>query len=568
MKPLLRMIRLSATARGRLFLAGFLGTLAAVSAVGLMAASAWLISRAAQQPPVLYLMVAIVSVRAFAILRATARYAERLAAHDAAFRVLGDARVRVFEQLERLAPAGLSAFRSGDLLSRLVADVDALQDLWVRILLPYGVAALAGACSVVLVGALLPGAAVVLAVSLVFVALVAPWLASKIARRAEASVAPLQGALSTASLDLLRGAPELVSYGAADRQLAQVVRADEQLMRATARSAAGVGLGSAAATIAAGAAVWAGLAFGVSNVRSGALAGVVLAVVVLTPLAVHEVFSGLAAAAQQLPRVRSAADRVLGVLDQSPPVVEPVRPQAPPEGRSGFRLTDVVAGWPDGPDVLAGTSLSIGPGERVALVGPSGSGKSTLAAVLLKFLAPRRGSAQLVDNDGEAADLADLDGDQVRRVVGLCAQDAYLFDTTIRENIRLARPSASDEEIRDVLRRARLLDWVDGLPDGLDTRVGELGGLVSAGQRQRIALARALLASFDVLVLDEPAEHLDEPTAAALMADLLAETADQTVLLVTHRTNDLGRFGRVLRLTDGRVADDTAMDRATAYRNR
>jgi thiol reductant ABC exporter CydC subunit len=556
---MVRMIRLSATARHRLFLAGFLGTVAAGSAVGLMAASAWLISRAAQQPPVLYLMVAIVSVRAFAILRATARYAERLVAHDAAFRVLGDARVRVFERLERLAPAGLSAFRSGDLLSRLVADVDALQDLWVRLLLPYGVAAVVGAGSVVLVAALLPSAALILAISLIFVALVAPWVASWIARRAEASVAPLQGALSTATLDLLRGAPELVAYGAVDRQLSDVARADEKLVQANARSAAGVGLGAAIAAVAVGAAVWAGLAYGVSAVRSGAMAGVVLAVVVLTPLAVHEVFSGLTAAAQLLPRVRSAAERVLAVLDQSPPVVEPVRPQATPEEQPGFRLTEVVAGWPEGPDVLTGTSLSVLPGERAALLGPSGSGKSTLAAVLLKFLAVRGGSVQLRDNDDGVAELAELDGDQLRRIVGLCAQDAYLFDTTIRENIRLARPSASDEEIRDGLRRARLLDWVDGLPDGLDTQVGEQGVKVSAGQRQRIALARTLLACFDVLVLDEPAEHLDEPTAAALMADLLAETAEQTVLLVTHRTKDLGGFDRILRLDNGRVLDGTVM---------
>jgi thiol reductant ABC exporter CydC subunit len=559
MTVLIRMIRLSGTARGRLLLAGFLGTLAAGAAVGLMAASAWLISRAAQQPPVLYLMVAIVSVRAFAILRATARYAERLVAHDAAFRVLGDARVRVFEQLERLAPAGLPAFRSGDLLSRLVADVDVLQDLWVRLLLPYGVAAAAGTGAVVLVGVLLPSAALVLALSLVLVAVVAPWVASRIARRAEASVAPLQGALSTATLDLLRGAPELVACGAADGQLADVARADEKLLRANARSAAGVGLGAAIATVAAGAAVWAGMGYGVSAVRSGALSGVALAVVVLTPLAVHEVFSGLAGAAQQLPRIRAAAERVLAVLDQPPPVVEPVRPQAPPEGRSGFGLTDVVAGWPDGPDVLTGTSFSVVSGERVALNGPSGAGKSTLAAVLLKFLGARKGSVRLVGPEDDAVGLTDLDGDQVRRVVGLCAQDAYLFDTTIMENIRLARPDASEAEIHDALRRARLLDWVGGLPDGLDTRVGEQGAMVSAGQRQRIALARVFLADFDVLVLDEPAEHLDEPTAAALMTDLLAETASQTVLLATHRTNDLHRFDRVLRLIDGRVTEGIGM---------
>jgi ABC-type multidrug transport system fused ATPase/permease subunit len=223
-------------------------------------------------------------------------------------------------------------------------------------------------------------------------------------------------------------------------------------------------------------------------------------------------------------------------------------------GPKGFQLSDVVAGWPGGPDVLTGASHSVFPGERVALVGPSGAGKSTLAAVLLKFLSARSGSVQLVGR-GEAADLSDLDGDDVRRIVGLCAQDAYLFDTTIVENIRLARPSASETEIRDALNRARLLDWVDGLPDGLDTRVGEQGATVSAGQRQRIALARVFLADFEVLVLDEPAEHLDEPTAAALMADLLTETADRTVLLVTHRTSETNRFHRVLVLSDGRVKE-------------
>jgi ABC-type multidrug transport system fused ATPase/permease subunit len=231
-----------------------------------------------------------------------------------------------------------------------------------------------------------------------------------------------------------------------------------------------------------------------------------------------------------------------------------VLPLPLPASRYGIRATDVVAGWPGEPDVLTGTSFSIAPGERVALVGPSGAGKSTLAAVLLKFLDYRSGSVQLVRAD-QTADLADLDGDDIRRVVGLCAQDTYLFDTTIGENIRLARPTASTEDIHDALRRARLIDWVDGLPDGLDTRVGERGALLSAGQRQRIALARTLLAGFDVLVLDEPAEHLDEPTAAALMADLLIETADQTVLLVTHRTSDLDRFDRTLRLEDGRLTE-------------
>jgi thiol reductant ABC exporter CydC subunit len=553
MRALLGVARLASAGRGSLLLAGFLGVLAAGSAVALMATSAWLISRAAERPPVLYLMVAIVAVRAFAITRGFARYAERLVAHDAAFRVLADLRVRVYEHLERLAPASLSAFRSGDLLSRLVADVDTLQDLWLRLLLPYGVAILVGGASVVLIGWLLPAAGAVLAVSLLVVAWLSPLVASGIARRAQRRVAPLQGELSAATLDLLRAAPELVAYGAADRQLLEIRRVDRELVRAHARSASGVGVGGFVATFAAGAAVWAGLALGVPAVGSGRLSGVLLGVVVLTPLAVHEVVSGLAAAAQQIPRIRGAAERLMVILQTPPPVGEPLAPAPMPTGPYGMQLAGVAAGWPDGPNVLESVSLDLAPGQRIALIGSSGSGKSTLTFLLVKFLTPREGSVDLVGVDGTRS-LLTCDGDEVRRVVGLFAQDTYVFDTTIAENVRLARPQASDEEVRDSLRRARVLDWIDELPAGMDTHMGERGALVSGGQRQRIALARILLADFPVLVLDEPTEHLDEPTAAALMTDLLTQTGDRTVLLVTHRWSDLSRFNRVLRLSAGRMS--------------
>jgi thiol reductant ABC exporter CydC subunit len=560
---LFRAVRLAGPVRGRLLLAAFLGTVAAGSAVGLLASSAWLISRAAERPPLLYLMVAIVAVRAFALCRGAARYAERLAAHDAVFRLLADLRVRVYVHLERLAPARLSHTRSGDLLSRLVADVDTMQDLWLRLLLPYVCAGVVGAGSVALVAGLLPAAGVTLAASLLLVALLAPVATHRFARREEARVAPLQGQLSDVALDLLRGAPELVACGAVDRRLAEVTRVDAELVRASARSAAGVGLGSLLATLGAGAAAWAALALGVPAVRSGALPSVVLAVVVLTPLAVHDVCSGLAAAAQQLPRVRAATGRVLAVLDEPAPVVEPTPPAGLPAGPYGLRFTDVTAGWPGRPDVLTGASFSVAAGERVALVGASGAGKSTLAALLVKFLPTRGGRVELVGADG-IRQFGELDGDDVRRAVGLCAQDTYLFDTTIAENVRLARPGASDDQIREALGRAHLLDWVDGLPAGLATRVGEHGARVSAGQRQRIALARTLLAGFPVIVLDEPTEHLDEPTAAALMADLLAQTADRTLLLLTHRQAELHAFDRVLRLDGGTLAEHHSISRSAA----
>ncbi len=531
----------------RMWLAGAAGVGAAACAVGLMATSAWLISRAAQQPPVLYLMVAIVAVRAFGIGRGVLRYAERLASHDAAFRLLGELRVRVYQKLETLAPSGLAAFRSGDLMSRLVADVDSLQDRWLRVRLPYTIAAIVGAASVLLVGWLLPSAGAVLAVSLVVVGLLGPMLSMWVSRRAQLRVAPMTGELTSGVVDLLHGAPELVACGAAEARLAELDELDRRLVRAHRRTAIGAGLGAALASLAAGAAVWLALVLGVNAVRDARLDGVALAVVVLTPLAVHELFAGLAAAAQLVPRVRAAQARVDDVLARPDPVAEPTTPEPVPAGPYGLRVRGLVAGWPDGPDVLHGVDLEVRPGERVAVVGPSGVGKSTLAFVLLRFLDARRGSVELLGASG-AVPLGALDGDAVRRVVGLCAQDAHLFDSTLAANLRIARPSASDAELRDALGRARLLDWVDSLPDGLDTTVGEHGLAVSGGQRQRIALARVLLADFPVLVLDEPTEHLDEPTAVALLDDLLLATADRAVVLVTHRERELASFDSVVRL--------------------
>ena len=264
------------------------------------------------------------------------------------------------------------------------------------------------------------------------------------------------------------------------------------------------------------------------------MAGVTLAVLALMPLAVHEVFSGLAPAAQEIPRLRSASARVADVLSRPEPVTEPARPAPRPGPPYDITVRGLTARWAAGqgvePDVLRGADLDLPAGCRVAVTGPSGSGKTTLAMVLLRFLDPAGGTVTL-----GGTDITALDSDQVRSVIGLCAQDAHIFDSTLRENLRLARPDAGDDELAEALRRARLGDWVASLPRGLDTEVGEHGARLSGGQRQRLALARVLLADFPVVILDEPAEHLDEPTAEALTADLLAATAGRTVLLITHR---------------------------------
>ncbi|HET9521202.1 MAG TPA: thiol reductant ABC exporter subunit CydC [Candidatus Limnocylindrales bacterium] len=536
--PLVEVIRLGRAVRGRLGLALLAGAGAAASAVALTGTSAWLISRAAEQPPVLYLMVAIVAVRAFGVSRGALRYVERLAAHDASLRILGALRGRAYDRLERLAPAGLADHRSGDLLSRLVADVDGLVDLWPRVVLPAAVALVVGGGAVLVVAALVPVAGLVLAVTLVVSAVGAPLAARAVGGRTEARIAPVRGGLSAGALDLLQGAPELVVAGAVDRELAHVSAAATELARAESRSAAGAGVGVLVASLASGAAVWLALVAGVAAVRSGALGGVALAVVVLVPLAAHELVAGLAPAAQQLVRLRSMADRLGAVLERPEPVADAIDPATAPSGPLGLRIRGLHARYePGGPDILAGVDLELGPGKRALVTGPSGSGKSTLAAVLLRFVEVGEGSVELVGPRvaGGVIDIRRLTGDDVRRIVGLCAQDAHLFDSTIAENLRFAKPGATDDELRDALARARLLDWVDGLPDGIGTFVGEGGARLSGGQRQRVELARSILADRPILVFDEPTEHLDEVTAAALTTDLLEAAAGRTVLFITHR---------------------------------
>ncbi len=547
--PVARLLRLARPVAPRLALAVLCGTLAAGSAIGLLATSAWLISRAAQHPPVLYLTVAIVAVRTFGIARGVFRYAERLAGHDAAFRVLAELRVRAYRRLAALAPAGTPGLRSGDLVQRFVADVDAALDVLVRVLLPYLVATLVGAASVGLLAALLPAAGVVLAAGLLVVAVGVPLVQRAVARRADRRTAPLRGELAVATLDLLDGLPELVALGAAQRRVDDLTGTDTRLRQAAARSTAGVGLGAALVSLAAGGCVWAGLALGAPAVRAGQLHSVLLAVVVLTPIAVFDTVSTLPAAAAQFATARAALGRVFNLLDRPDPVVEPAVPADVPRPPYRLEVRGLSARWSaTGPDVLSGVDLTLADGDRIAVVGPSGSGKTTLAAILVRFLDPSAGEVTL-----NGVNVRDLAADDVRKVVGLLSDDAPVFDTTIAENLRIADRGADNARLRQVLAGARLLDWVDSLPNGLDTRVGEHGCLLSGGQRRRLALARALLADFPILIMDEPTEHLDEPTAAALIADLLTATAGRSTILITHRTTEPSTVDRIVELDHGRI---------------
>jgi thiol reductant ABC exporter CydC subunit len=557
--PLARTLRIARPAAGRLALAAALGAGAVASAVGLMATSAWLISRAAQHPSVQALAMAVVAVRFFGVSRGLFRYAERLVGHDAAFRVLADLRVSVWRRLEVLAPAGLPAFRSGDLLARLVSDVDALQDLMLRVLPPWLIAATVGGASVVLVASLLPSAGVVLAVMLTLAATVVPALTRRLSEQSEARTATARGGLAASVVDLLQGSADLIAYGAVPAQLASTTAADAELTRTAAAAARTAGIGAGLSSLLGGLAVWGALLVGIGAVHDGRVAGVALAVLALTPLAAFESVAGLPAAAQALTRVRHAAARVFDVLDAPDPVPEPADPAPAPQG-VGIVVRGLTARWPgaSGP-ALEGVDLDLPPGRRVALIGPSGAGKSTLAAVLLRFVPYASGSVTL-----GGVEIDQLAGDQVRALVGLAAQDAYIFDTTLEENLRLAGPQASPGDLADALAAARLSDWVAGLPSGLATRVGERGAALSGGQRQRLAVARALLADFPVLVLDEPGEHLDTATADALTADLLDATRGRTTLLITHRLTGLQEVDEIVMLERGRVVERGTHDELVA----
>ncbi|WP_328830354.1 thiol reductant ABC exporter subunit CydD [Streptomyces sp. NBC_00252] len=546
---LARVRAMSGARRGRLALALLLGSLALGSAVGLMGTSGWLISRASQQPPVLYLMVAVTATRTFGIGRAVFRYAERLVSHDAVLRMLADTRVAVYRRLERLAPAGLRDTRRGDLLSRLVADVDALQDYWLRWLLPAGVAVAVSATTVGFTAWLLPEAGAVLAVGLLAAGAGVPLVTGAVARRAERRLAPARGALATRVTELLTGTAELTVAGALPARTAEARRADGVLTRIASRAATATALGDGLTALVSGLTVAATALVAAQAVAAGRLSGVLTAVVVLTPLAAFEAVLGLPLAVQYRQRVRKSAERVYEVLDAPEPVREPERPRQAPATPFPLVVQGLVARHTgQDRDALAGLDLTLEKGRRVAVVGSSGSGKTTLAQVLLRFLDADAGTYTLAGVDAYA-----LGGDDVRRLVGLCAQDAHLFDSSVRENLLLAKRDATEDELRAALERARLLDWADGLPEGLDTLVGEHGARLSGGQRQRLALARALLADFPVLVLDEPAEHLDLATADALTADLLAATEGRTTLLITHRLAGLEDVDEVIVLDEGRV---------------
>ena len=522
---------------------------AVLAGLGLLATSGWLLARASQHPPVLALAAVAVVVRALAIGKAVLRYGERLASHDAVLRFGRRARTELYRNLTRMAPSRLVRLGGGQVLSRLVADLDDLQLLLLRAALPPLVALVAGVAVIVAAALVLPVAGALVAAALVLAGVLVPAIGVRLDRRSGAAVATERAALAVEVVDLTEAAEELSAYGATGGRLARVEAIDGRLQHAQQRSARSAGIADALGLATAGLLATALLLTGATASHGGHLDVLLVPALVLVGLSLGEVTGGLPESARRAASLRAVVGRLTEIAPDPTDLPEPAHPVELPTGPIDVAVRDLVLAWPgDEAPVLDGATFSLAAGSSTVLCGPSGAGKSTLAAALVRFLQPRSGSIRLGGVDIEA-----LRGDDVRRLVGWCAQDAHLFATDLARNLRVAAPEATDEQLWDALTAVGLGPWARQLPDGLATMVGVRGSEVSGGEAQRLALARVLLADRPVVVLDEPTANLDPDTAREVMHDLLSAADGRTTLVITHRTEGTEQADHWLWLDHGRV---------------
>lgn len=535
----------------RFVLAVLAGTAGMASAVALSGVAAWLIARASQMPDVVALGVAPVAVRLFGVSRSVLRYCERLVSHDTALRGMGALRTRLYEALAAARTDTVAGLRRGDVLARVGSDIDAVGDLVVRAYLPATVAAVLGAVTSVGVGLVYWPAGLILATCLLLSGLGAPLATIRSARMVEQARQRQATELSAEVLAVLEGAPELMVCGRLADSMHQVASREENLVRLRDRAAVPAAIAAALDVAAMGMAVVGNLVIGVGAVAAGRLAPVWLAVIVLVPLAAFEATSALGPASVQLVRSAGAACRIVELIETAETsasagaAVCPDARKLPTPSAHGPRLRarNLSVGWPGGPVVAEGIDLDLRVGSRVAIVGPSGIGKSTLLATLAGLLEPRGGTLTL---DGVPP--WQVARSQAAARVCLTAEDAHVFHTSVLENLRVARGDVTPAEARQLLDQAGLGDWLEALPDGVETVVGTDAATLSGGERRRLLLARALAAPAPLMLLDEPGEHLDATTADRLVADLLTVGTRQGrgTLLVTHRLSSLAHADEVL----------------------
>jgi ATP-binding cassette subfamily C protein CydCD len=523
-----------------------LGSIAA--GVALLAVAGYLIQEAGLRPPILSLGIATVAVRVFSLLRACGRYLDRLATHDAVLRLLSDTRVAVYEAIEPRSPGAFDLDRSGDLMRRIGGDVEALQDVYARSLLPPVVALLAIVIAAAVAGIVAVPVGIT-AIAVMAAGAIAIVLAATLPARGVATrLAGLVGTLSAEITDTLQGCADLIGAGAVDRHLAQVDGIITEIEHASSRLARARAAAGGVVSLAGGLTVVGVAIASAAAVSAGARPAIATGMIALGAMAMSEPFALLPAAVDGARTGLPSARRLVDVTTRPLPVVDPGVPRPLPEGSVVVLERVTMRYAPDRPPAVDAVSLRLEPGSRIGIQGPSGSGKSSLAAILVRFRDFESGSFTL-----GGIDVHELSADDVRTRIGLVSQDAHIFATSIRENLRLARISATDADLDAAAAAAHLLDWIATLPAGWDTLVGEHGAQISGGQRRRLALARALLADFPVLVVDEPTEALDDATAAAVMRDIVEAGAGRALLVISHRAADVALMHDIYAMHHGIV---------------
>ena len=553
-----RLLLLALPVKNWMTLAALLGSLTVISGIGLLATSAYLISVAALHPSVAALGIAIVGVRFFGIARGAFRYLERLVSHTATFRLLANMRVWFYSALEPLMPALLLAdkdgkrqeLRSGDLLQRAVADIDILQNFYIRVIAPPVVAVIIGLTMWILLGAFGALFALIYIVFFLVSSVGVPLLAHLLGRRLGKQMVKTRADLHVQLVDSVQGIADLVAFGQEERQAAEVQALNKQLSRMQMAMASISGLQGSLTNLLMNLTAWTILLFAIPVVHGGHLDGIFLALLVLSALASFEVVLPLPSAFQQLGGSIEAARRLFEIVDAPPAVKSPAAASPIPQDSTivvqhlRFRYDDSE------PYVLQDINLVLTQGGCLALVGPSGSGKSTLAHLLLRFWDYQEGHIQFGGHELRA-----YQADDLYRYVSVVEQDTHLFNTTIRENLMLARPGATEDEMIEAARQAQLHDFVQTLLRGYDTQVGEQGLRLSGGERQRIAIARAFLKDAPLLILDEPTVNLDAITERAVLQAINTLRRGRTTLLVTHRLAEMEMADEVLVLQAGRVVE-------------
>jgi ATP-binding cassette subfamily C protein CydC len=545
---LARLLKLIAPFKGWIALGVLLSFLTIGSSVGLMAMSAYLIARAALVTDLADITLVITTVRLLAIMRVVFRYLERYYTHSATFRIMAHLRVWFFAAIEPLAPARLMLHRSGDLLTRIVGDIDALENFYVRVVIPPIAALLVTILACLILGSFDVTLAVALLMFLVLTGVVLPLASRWISKQPSAALITTRAQLNERLVDEIQGIADLLAFDQAGEHQAKVMALNQALNRDQERMAMLRGVSNALAALFTSLAAITVLMLAIPLVNGGQIDGVFLALIPLTAIATFEAVQPLSQAFQQLDGSLTVGRRLFEVIDSPPAVHEPTHASPAPTDFSISFDQVRFAYQPDDPPALNGISLSMRHGERLGIIGPSGSGKSTLVNLLLRFWDVNEGQICVGGHD-----VRDYHADDVRSLIGVVSQQVYLFNATLRDNLLLANPDATDEQIAAACQQAQLADFIGNLPAGYDTLIGENGLLLSGGERQRLAIARVILKNAPILILDEATANLDVLTEQNIMAALEAFMAGRTVLIIAHRPSVLEFAQRIIRLENGHV---------------